>query len=180
MPAKAVCQPPKMLNVPAPSPATERRPGSSHKSLPSLWTPDQKKPRDRMRRGAKNWLVAANQRSSVKYAQRAKSDAILSRPLKTRRQQIRRQQMTLVNKHLAATASLVRLQHVVSRNLARHHNPVTTLSLRNRRVQRTALQLRHNTIGVLRSAVLALLLCAVRRVHTSLPLRHNSSSQLGE
>ncbi|MNF77445.1 hypothetical protein D3C84_595920 [compost metagenome] len=36
------------------------------------------------------------------------------------------------------------------------------------------------TIGVLRRAVLALLLCAVRRVHTSLPLRHNSSSQVAE
>lgn len=37
----------------------------------------QKKPRNRMRYGAKNWLVAANQRSSVKTGSKPLSDAVL-------------------------------------------------------------------------------------------------------
>ena len=84
----------------------------------------EKKPRNRKRCGAKNWLVAANQRSSVKSACEPGSDAFLCGALKGRRQEVRGQQLALVDEHLATLPGLVGFQHVVRRDFARHHDPV--------------------------------------------------------
>jgi hypothetical protein len=104
-------------DVPSSLPVAELR-SSAVKPLLTL----KKNPATGMRCEVKNWLVAANQWSSIKSVYGPGSDAFLYGAFKTRKQEVRGQPIQLVDEHLAAVLGLIDFQHVARRNYVRHHD----------------------------------------------------------